>query len=55
MDIDFVTTGPFSLQTGRPPQYLLTENDTRTDAAGYLLQEDKSGDFELELYEDEDG
>ena len=55
MDIDFVMTGAFSLQTGRPPQYLLTEANTRTDAAGYLLQEDMSGDFELELYEDEDG
>ena len=55
MDIDFVTTGPFSLQTGKPPTYLLTETNTRADAAGYLLQEDKSGDFELELYEDEDG
>ena len=54
MDIDFVMNGAFSLQMGKPPNYLLTEEGTSREAGGFMLQEDQSGDFELELYEDED-
>ena len=50
MDVEFLMNGPFSLQTGRPPNYLLVEDLDES----YVYQEDKSKGFELELYENED-
>ena len=50
MDVEFLMNGPFSLQTGRPPNYLLAEDIDES----YVYQEDKSDGFELELYENED-
>ena len=50
MDVEFLMNGPFSLQTGRPPNYLLAEDIDES----YVYQEDKSNGFELELYENED-
>ena len=50
MDVEFLMDGPFSLQTGRPPNYLLAEDLDES----YVYQEDKSSGFELELYENED-
>lgn len=50
MDVEFLMSGPFSLQTGRPPSYLLIEDLDES----YVYQEDKSAGFEVELYENED-
>ena len=50
MDVEFLMSGPFSLQTGRPPNYLLIEDLDES----YVYQEDKSSGFEVELYENED-
>ena len=50
MDVEFLMNGPFSLMTGRPPNYLLVEDLDES----YVYQEDKSSGFELELYENED-
>ena len=50
MDVEFLMSGPFSLQTGRPPSYLLIEDADES----YVYQEDQSAGFEVELYENED-
>jgi hypothetical protein len=50
MDVEFLMSGPFSLQTGRPPSYLLIEDADES----YVYQEDESAGFEVELYENED-
>ena len=49
MDVEFLMSGPFSLQTGRPPNYLLIEDADES----YVYQEDRSASFEVELYENE--
>lgn len=54
MDIDFILNGPFSLQTGFPPSYLLVDEDStvRDASGGFIYQEDESDDFEIELFEE---